>query len=830
MNFSIYTKNLYVHTLFLFFFCGSPYSMGRTTNDCGYGNPNYTSVEYISPEKIYVHCDKSNYVAEENIRFKVYLVNSGTNTLGTNSGVAYIDIIDPLNKITDTKIVRITDGTGHGTIPLPFDVPEGRYILRAYTNHMRNFGRSSFFEKAVYVRAKFSTTKISSYMNMDTPKASELEARFCPEGGQLVSGFNNKIGFKVFGKNGKGVDVKGQIIDGKGNKVTEFSTSKFGRGQFYFLPKSGKSYSAKIDHDGNTVYFDLPATIDKGVAMRIVEVREHYRANIESSLQKGINQYSFVGKQRNGEVFSSKIMGTTANAVIEIPKRVLETGIVKFELRNTRNEIVCERMVFREKQETESLQLDVTEDGTGKKVLVNLVSPSHNAPRERNVHASVSIIKGQGQNVPWEAPGIETYLLLTSEVIGPLENPGHYLDPSTPDRKKDMDILMLTEAWKDYHALNGTTDLTDPEFDYETGIRLSGTIKSAYNRKIPAVAKVSLSYKSGETMGFDETVSDAKGRFVFRNLDFPDTTSVMLQALNISSENETSKGDSDYHIEMHGFSPPDVSYLKEPYEKKGVAYHGRTKRFNLVNDSLYEVDGDVIALEGVDVASKRVREEKRDYSKKRILYKQASQTLDLKDYPELGFMDMLQVLQNRVPGLSVRGFHVYLRGPSSLNEGSNASPEGYGSALILLDGTPVSGSILGEILTSAVDFIDILKGPRAAIYGSRAANGVIAIYTKSGNDGTGTSSVPSKGSNVTFVHPGFRSTAPAKPQSASTGSFKGDGSATVLWQPALTFGKGGKAEISLDGITKEPGRYSITIQGITSGGTPLNLAKTHIVD
>jgi len=57
---------------------------------------------------------------------------------------------------------------------------------------------------------------------------------------------------------------------------------------------------------------------------------------------------------------------------------------------------------------------------------------------------------------------------------------------------------------------------------------------------------------------------------------------------------------------------------------------------------------------------------------------------------------------------------------------------GGSNVLYLLDGMQVDAGVIQALNPWDVDFIDVLKGPRAYIYGSLASNGVIAVYTRMG--------------------------------------------------------------------------------------------------
>jgi len=116
---------------------------------------------------------------------------------------------------------------------------------------------------------------------------------------------------------------------------------------------------------------------------------------------------------------------------------------------------------------------------------------------------------------------------------------------------------------------------------------------------------------------------------------------------------------------------------------------------------------------------------------------------EIQDVPETSFDKMLA---GKVPGMLVTstsgqpgaGTQIRLRGTSSLNAGNEP--------LYVVDGIPVmdgdqstftmSGNALTMINPNDIESISVLKDAAAAsIYGSRAANGVIIITTKSGKDG-----------------------------------------------------------------------------------------------
>ena len=78
------------------------------------------------------------------------------------------------------------------------------------------------------------------------------------------------------------------------------------------------------------------------------------------------------------------------------------------------------------------------------------------------------------------------------------------------------------------------------------------------------------------------------------------------------------------------------------------------------------------------------------------------------------------VTSNGSPGTNTE---VRIRGLGSIN----GSP-----VLYIVDGLPLDGSAVNAVAPQDIASIDILKDASAAIYGSRAGNGVIIVKTKRG--------------------------------------------------------------------------------------------------
>ena len=110
-------------------------------------------------------------------------------------------------------------------------------------------------------------------------------------------------------------------------------------------------------------------------------------------------------------------------------------------------------------------------------------------------------------------------------------------------------------------------------------------------------------------------------------------------------------------------------------------------------------------------------------------------TVQAKELNQGVYTDPAQLLQGKVAGLTItqtsdpnQSSSITLRGASTLREGEAMEP------YYIIDGVP--GVDLSFVSPDDIESIDVLRDATAtAIYGSKAANGVIIITTKRGKDG-----------------------------------------------------------------------------------------------
>ncbi len=107
-------------------------------------------------EKVYLQTDKSCYVTGEKLWFRAHLVDEILNTPSTLSSYVFVELINPLDSVINRFRIKSFDGAFYGVIPIAVSLPEGTYVLRAYTDNLQNLGSDYFFHRNIEILSPFS--------------------------------------------------------------------------------------------------------------------------------------------------------------------------------------------------------------------------------------------------------------------------------------------------------------------------------------------------------------------------------------------------------------------------------------------------------------------------------------------------------------------------------------------------------------------------------------------------------------------------------------------------------------------------------------------------
>jgi hypothetical protein len=108
-------------------------------------------------EEIFVRTDRDVYITGEQVWLKVYTLNGLTHKPCDISKVVYLELLDKNNFPLKQLKIKTDNNTGSSSFVLPDNISSGNYLIRAYTNWMKNFSTDQFFYKTIAVINPFES-------------------------------------------------------------------------------------------------------------------------------------------------------------------------------------------------------------------------------------------------------------------------------------------------------------------------------------------------------------------------------------------------------------------------------------------------------------------------------------------------------------------------------------------------------------------------------------------------------------------------------------------------------------------------------------------------
>jgi TonB-dependent SusC/RagA subfamily outer membrane receptor len=764
-------------------------------------------------EKAYLQFDKPYYAAGDTIYFKAYITKGERHELSDLSGVLHVDLINTHNKTDQSIKLQIDTGVTWGDFALPDTLPTGDYRIRAYTQWMRNDGEKDFFDKVIPIGS--STNRVPESMVKPPVQQVTLkpDIQFFPEGGKMVTGIRSKVAFKAVGTNGMGIDVKGKVVDNTGKQISSFASTHLGMGYFYLSPEEGKTYKAELTYaNGQQNSIDMPAPETNGIALSVDnDLLPKTAVSIKAS-----NAFYQENKDKDYTlvIYSGGITTTVACKLdsevinLDILKRHLRTGIATITLFTLKGEPLCERLFFVENYDQLSINLSGEKKVYSKreKVLTKFKALNR-VGNGAEGHFSVSVIdEGKVPADENKENNILSYLLLTSDLKGNIEQPNYYFADSSATARDNLDVLLLTQGYRRFEWKQVLDSIKQPfAYQPEKGIEIAGEVKNLANKPIANAAVTLISPNGGR---FLSDTADDKGIFRFSNLVFTDTLHFVLSAINANGKNATK---ITYFNDGWNKPPlkPIVPQIADTVMSTYLDYDKLQHQ-----EVLNYVYGKEIRLKEVKIKDKKPDD---DYQTQSLAG--AGHADQVMQADEIGRIQgpLSTSLNGRLHGVtfiphSNGQFTPQLTIGGMSGIGSNAPQP----MLIIIDGA--EGGDINLLNANDVETVEVLKGANASIYGMAGGGGVLVITTKrtlglSANEiaSIGVLPIAPIGFYMAreFYSPGYNS--------ADLVTRQRDLRSTIYWQPELQTDKDGNASFeyyNADGT----GTYKMVIEGIDNNG------------
>jgi hypothetical protein len=806
-------------------------SFGRSKNS--QDSPAYDSLRVI--EKVYLHINRASFYPGDDVWFKAYLIDATDRLLTNNSMNLHVELISPDLKIIDNQIVRLDNGLGNGDFHLSEKIQSGRYTLRAYTNYMRNFGDQIFFNKEITIIN--SSDALNAFSDSINYNRNKPEISFFPEGGSLIDDVTSLVGFKAVDAAGKGCEITGKVYSSLGDTVASFNSTFKGMGTFNLNPAHGEQYYSIIyDNNGDTAKTQIQKSLKTGMVLDVSETNPGeldlvIRTNEESLPVLTDHDLSLTVSIHRTILKTMFFRVKSLNSHMTLKTDEFPDGIVSLSIYDAGGNPFCERLAFVHNNDDEELTVKTDKPVYATRDSVSVRISLSGSPVQGQ-HAFLSLSSSNEiseDETDHYTSNTSSWFLLESDVRGDVETPSYYFDRSNADRLKNLDILLLTQGWRDFKWKY------DNYFETENGFTISGRVRKKLVNEPLENSTVTLGLFEGKRQNVYLVPVDSSGRYLIRGIDFTGKTRLIASVTNVKDK---LKGwlilDSLRYIpeEVHNKNVNIRQVIKDSpikTDSKSSIQINDYLKYSKSNNNLrkkYKLS-DTIEIGEVIINPKPKLEpwnklvpytpKRQNEMNLRTLFpdRQLVVTSDLEIYNSLGQLLLMKLhiyYNDKTQSVERGGFRTtQVPGKNSCNKMTNP--------LTMLNGMEAEYEAFSFMPVSWVERIDVLCPLNGSLqWGGRGEGGVVSILLKSDWSST-ILTYHSVNKSITGYNEPRIFYSPKHHRSLKDDK-KPDLRTTLFWEPNIEMEN--NKEVLLNYFNSDnPSKVKVIVEGITTGGIPV---------
>jgi len=785
------------------------------------------SITVNEKEKVLVQTNKWYYYAGEDIWLRAYCLSALPHKALRQSKTLFVDVVSE----KDSVVSRILLNNGllklDGRISLPTDLPEGYYWLRAYTRRQLKQDPLNIYVQPLYI---FNSSKKDTHAiahegedfredSMTEPGASPANTehpiiRFYPEGGSFIAGSSTKFAFTAFDQQGKPLELFGYVTDSANRVLVKYVTSMPGLGSFNLAADALMKYTAHtIYGPGSVLVTALPLPDTYGYQLSVISQSDDsvfIQVSLGDSVYKKYKPSYVMGVSRDSLCFAAtgEDMYT-----FSIAKQKFPEGKASLLLFDEEQRIVSQRDLY------------ISKAGPG---LTIVPDRTIYGPRQK-VKLSISTSKAEDEQTP---TAVLSIAVTDDRTVNESE------EPSTLVRFKSDNIEFPNKDSKASDIYTYSSDVWDLVMLAQPGHYL-GWLKSRDNNLIPqpleqsdsevtslrgrVLSKKNLPVKdriitllstNGEGVLETDTTDD-KGRFHFRLPDnIWDSTKLCFNVDNLKGwqmQDSVVMDPTAFPL----FSTPVI--LKKRFSQLQIRQLEAIKHSDLDSFAFGKRNG-WLTLPSVTVA--KAKKTPVTYDESKIV----SSFSRIIPGDKIGLNpNSIEIALLSTAGVSFGGYGLQIHGGGIGNSEPLVYVDGF---QVHLDPTcrgcdPVL-EYLKTLNTRTIDFIEVMEGADATVYGPGSDGGIIYIHTANGFRADPEDE--KKGLKVFYAR-GYHTARPFQEPDYDKQEIKNspypDQRSTIYWNGNIISDNRGKAILQFF-TADSPVNYNVLVIGLTSGGEILS--------
>lgn len=465
--------------------------------------------------------------------------------------------------------------------------------------------------------------------------SGDFDVAFMPEGGDLLEGCKQLVAFKAIGKDGLSRNVAGMVVDDRGEQVTYIQTLYKGMGGFELTAEPGRKYFAKVRCRDKEKCFALPESKREVIALRVMTTEQHTGYVVQASAGMKLHEPLYLVLHSRGVPLHCEQVKIGSGG--KISNNSMPEGILHLVLVNGAGDVYSRRLCFIKYAQRPEIKVNTSRDSylVRDSACLNICVSDE---RLTDLSGSFSVAITDDGQVAQDTlqDHILSYLLLTSELKGYVENPAAYFVNNQVISRRYLDLLMLTQGWTRFDI----SDVLKEKYgklDYyvERGQTISGRVKNFWGKEAEDAKLILL----GTNGTFGVVNADSAGHFLIDGIAFPDSTKFVIQGRNKRGRRNVEVViDKEVFLQPTSLWPVDIE-----------AYNGEDDFYKRFSKDYYYDNG--VKVYVLDEAVVKRRMERKQYS---FYDGMADYNLDSAKLASLAGRDIRMVLQE-IPGVTVLG-------------------------------------------------------------------------------------------------------------------------------------------------------------------------------
>jgi len=302
-------------------------------------------------ETVWLQANRDIFLSGEDIEYTVSLLENDTYKASVLSKNTRIELIDSNGFSLIKENIELTDSKASGSISIPSNLKSGCYLLRSYSNWMRNFPGSEYSALNIRVLNPEDINKDSIVDNNNVLKI-DIQPITNPKNPGFL-----RCGIYTSNKFGEGISAEGIVLSGPGDTVITFHTNNTGWGTSYYRPSDPDSYQAfSPGYSRDNISLDIVDSGNSAVNATFSEKYGYVSINL-TGIETGTVYKALVHKMYSWSWFHTE-EAENEKLRFRIPIRELHSGVSQISILDKDNKVIFKHLWSEYKEESATVLIE----------------------------------------------------------------------------------------------------------------------------------------------------------------------------------------------------------------------------------------------------------------------------------------------------------------------------------------------------------------------------------------------------------------------------------------------------------------------------------------